>query len=268
MFERPAGIMDRVVCQISGTDPSNECPSQYAEVFASDQPPAPAGQDLWNKLDLDTWTGFPASEACGKDFRDNKLVINTDDEWAIKWMTTREDGENWALNHGWTRPFAFNLEKPCSPDMPRPRLDILFPAEGQTITTSPLDIYAIVDATNGFQVYDLEYGVGENPDTWGSLVDNNSSPVPQPGKIYSMDMTNIPPGVVMLKLRMKSREGDGYAEKRLRFIYQPPTPVPTFTPTVTPTQSQTPTQQPTFTPTPTLVPTDTPTPTETLVPTP
>ncbi len=39
-FIRPGGIMDRVVCQISGTDPSDECPSQYAEVFASDQPPA------------------------------------------------------------------------------------------------------------------------------------------------------------------------------------------------------------------------------------
>ena len=93
----------------------------------------------------------------------------------------------------------------------------MFPAEGQTVTTNPLDIYAIVDATNGFQVYDLDYGIGENPQMWETLVNDNSSPVPQPAKIYSMNMTNIPPGVVTLKLRMKSRDGDKYAEKKFRF---------------------------------------------------
>ena len=274
-FTRPAGIMDRVVCQISGTDPSNECPSQYAEIFASDQPPAPAGQDLWRKLELDTWTGFPASDACGRDFRDNRLVINTDDEWAIKWITTREDGENWAENHGWSRPFSFNMEKPCGPDQPRPKLDILFPAEGQTVSTNPLDIYAVVDATNGFQVYDLDYGIGENPQMWETLVNDNTSPVPQPAKIYSMNMNNIPPGVVTLKLRMKSRDGENYAEKKIRFLYQPPTPMPTFTPTITLTPTQIPTLlptwtsiPPTFTPTPTDTPSPTPTPTETPVVTP
>jgi penicillin-binding protein 1C len=265
-FVRPTGIMDRVVCQISGTDPSDWCPSQYAEVFASDQPPFSAGQDLWREMELDTWTGFPASDACGSDFREKKLVINTDNEWAIKWLTTRQDGENWALDHGWTRPFYFNLEKPCGPDQPRPKLGILFPSDGQTVTTNPLDIYGVVDATNGFQSYTLDFGIGENPDVWGRLVNDNASPVPQPAKIYSMDMTNIPPGVVTLKLRMKAREGDHYAEKKIRFLYvPPPTPVPTLTPTVTFAPTFTPTLEPTWTSVP---PTFTPTPTDTPSPTP
>jgi hypothetical protein len=96
-------------------------------------------------------------------------------------------------------------------------------------------------------------------------VNDNSSPVPQPAKIYSMDMTNIPPGVVTLKLRMKSREGDNYAEKKFHFNYQPPTPVPTFTPTITLTPTQFPTLPPTWTSVP---PTFTPTPTDTPSPTP
>ena len=107
--------------------------------------------------------------------------------------------------------------------------------------------------------------------SWETLVNDNASPVPQPAKIYSMNMTNIPPGVVTLKLRMKSRDGDKYAEKKIRFNYQPPTPVPTLTPTITLTPTQIPTLPPTWTPTPTLVPTDTstPTPTDTpVVPTP
>ena len=259
--------MDHVVCQISGTDASDRCPSQYNEVFASDQPPAPAAQDLWRELELDTWTGYPASDACGSDFREKKQVINTDDEWAIKWMTAREDGENWALDHGWNRPFSFNMEKPCRPDQPRPNLNIMFPADGQTVSTNPLDIYAVVDATNGFQNYTLDYGVGENPGNWGRLVNDNPSPVPQPAKIYSMDMTNIPPGVVTLKLRMNGRDNGRYAEKIIHFLYQPPTPVPTFTPTVTPTPTIPPTFEPTWTPIPpTFTPTETPSPTSTDTP--
>ena len=267
-FTRPAGIMDRVVCQISGSDPSEWCPSQYAEVFASDQPPVSAGQDLWRKMELDTWTGFPASDACGSDFREKKLVINTDNEWAIKWLTTREDGENWALNHGWSKPFSFHLEKPCGPDQPRPNLGILFPADGQTVTTNPLDIYAVVNAPNGFQSYTLDYGIGEDPNNWGRLVNDNASPVPQPGKIYSMDMTNIPPGVVTLKLRMNGREDGHYAEKKIHFLYAPPpTSVPTPTATLLP--SLTPSPLPTWTPVPpTFTPTDTPVPTPTDTPTP
>jgi hypothetical protein len=216
-------------------------------------------------MELDTWSGYPASDACGKDFREKKLVVNTDDEWAIKWLTTRQDGENWALDHGWTKPFSFNFEKPCGPDQPRPNLNIMFPADGQTVATNPLDIYAVVDAPNGFQNYTLDYGIGENPGNWGRLVNDNSSPVPQPAKIYSMDMSSIPPGMVTLKLRMNGRDNGRYAEKIIHFNYQPPTPVPTLTPTVTPIPTNTPLPPPTWTSVP---PTETPTPTETPSPTP
>ncbi len=45
-FNRPAGIVDKVVCRLSGTEPSSSCGNQYTEIFAFDQPPLPPGQDL------------------------------------------------------------------------------------------------------------------------------------------------------------------------------------------------------------------------------
>ncbi len=45
-FVRPPGIVDRVICAISGTEPSQWCPQQRSEIFAADQPPLPASEDL------------------------------------------------------------------------------------------------------------------------------------------------------------------------------------------------------------------------------
>ncbi|MDO9300480.1 MAG: transglycosylase domain-containing protein, partial [Anaerolineales bacterium] len=43
-FNRPAGIVDKIVCKLSGTEPSNSCGNQYTEIFAFDQLPLPPGK--------------------------------------------------------------------------------------------------------------------------------------------------------------------------------------------------------------------------------
>ena len=43
-FNRPAGIVDKVVCSLSGTEPSSSCSNQHTEIFVSDQPPLPVKQ--------------------------------------------------------------------------------------------------------------------------------------------------------------------------------------------------------------------------------
>ena len=57
-FIRPGGIVERIICAVSGTEPSNKCPIQRSELFAADQPPLPKNQDLWKKVLIDTWTGL------------------------------------------------------------------------------------------------------------------------------------------------------------------------------------------------------------------
>src|SRR5574338_1721875 len=74
-FTRPPGIVERAICALSGTEPSNACQQQITEVFASDQPPLPAGQDLLRHVRIDTWTQLEASDAC-KDFVEEENVLN------------------------------------------------------------------------------------------------------------------------------------------------------------------------------------------------
>ncbi|MBE0408508.1 MAG: transglycosylase domain-containing protein, partial [Anaerolineales bacterium] len=45
-FARPSGIIERVICSVSGTEPSRWCPNQRGEIFAADQLPLPSDEDL------------------------------------------------------------------------------------------------------------------------------------------------------------------------------------------------------------------------------
>ncbi len=63
-FSRPEGIIERVICSVSGTEPSKYCPSQRSEYFAADQPPLPVDQDLWEEVTINTWTNKLASGDC------------------------------------------------------------------------------------------------------------------------------------------------------------------------------------------------------------
>ena len=59
-FNQPGGVVERVICEISGTLPSQWCPQQRSEIFAADQPPLAKEEDLWQKIVIDTWTGLRA----------------------------------------------------------------------------------------------------------------------------------------------------------------------------------------------------------------
>ncbi|MBT7326132.1 MAG: hypothetical protein HN855_13310, partial [Anaerolineae bacterium] len=93
-FPRPDGVINEVICSISGTEPSNSCKSgKQTEVFAADQPPLPPGMDLWRGITLDTWTRLEASDSCD-DFTEELKVMRVEDDWARKWLGTKS-GRNW-----------------------------------------------------------------------------------------------------------------------------------------------------------------------------
>ena len=102
-FTPPAGVIETVICEISGATPSQWCPRQRSELFAVDQPPLPADQDLWQKVYIDTWTGLRASPVCA-DFAEEKFVLNARDEWARKWVRRDPEGQFWAESMGFPRP--------------------------------------------------------------------------------------------------------------------------------------------------------------------
>ena len=249
-FSRPGGIVERVICEVSGAEPSEWCPKQRTELFVADQPPQPKENDLWQRLVVDTWTGLRASRACG-DLNEERFVLNVSDGFGRRWIRRDDAGRQWAESMGFERPITFAPDRECRADDARPQIAILAPRNGDTITSSPLEIFGQATATQFFDYYRLEYGLGEEPVEW-EVLDERNQPLPQPDKLYTWDLSEVPPGVITLRLYMHSTE-DTFAEVKLRLNIQVPTPTPTPTPTTTPTP--TPTQTPTPTPTPTLTPT-------------
>jgi membrane peptidoglycan carboxypeptidase len=259
-FVKPAGIVERVICAVSGSEPSQWCPNQRSEYFAADQLPRSKADDLWQKVLVNTWTGLLASPDCS-DFSKEIFSLNVSDPWAVKWIEDSIQGQAWAEDMGFSPPIFFTPSRECNALDPHPILAFTSPNPGERITTSPLEIYGQVDATANFQRFFLEYGLGNDPIQWERL-HQQQSPIPQPNEIYSWDVSELSAGKVTLRLYMVSTE-DTYAEKRIQLNLQvpTPTPTPTNTPTPTPTPSQTPT--PTITPSPTLTPTPSPTITDT-----
>jgi penicillin-binding protein 1C len=258
-FYRPNTIVDRVICSVSGTEPSEWCPEQRGESYAIDQLPLSKEEDLWQKVNIDTWTGLLASPYCS-DYTEEKLAINVTDPYAIRWIKESSDGTSWAENLGFEQPFFFRPSRECKDTDARPHIEFAGISDGQTIESSPLDIYAIIDATENFASYRLEFGYGDNPSNWKVLKEGNNR-FDQPELIYTWDLSTLTKDTITMRVYVESTVGT-YAEKRITLKLKLPTPTPTETllPTLTPTVTPTPTQtiappEETATPEP---PTDTP----------
>jgi hypothetical protein len=117
-----------------------------------------------------------------------------------------------------------------------------------------LEIKGSASADSGFKKWTLEYGQSGNPGSWTVLSESNT-PVKN-GTLYSWDLTNIPNGIVTLRLTLFGEKTD--VEKRVSLnlnLPLPPTQVPTDTPPPTATQIII-----TDTPIPSETPTETATP--------
>ncbi len=269
-FIRPANIVEKVICSTSGTEPSEWCPSQRSEIFAGDQLPLPASQDLWRKTRLDTWTNLEASGFCS-DYTEEKFVLNITDPDGVKWVKDTDEGRNWAASLGFEQPILFMPERECRFEDPHPNIVFAGLSDRMVISTGPLDLYLVADATADFKRFRMDWGVGEKPVEWKPLLENVTIPYRVPEKVLSWDLKDVPAGIITIRVYMESVLGT-FAEKNIRLDIQLPTATPTPTPTLTetPTLTFTPTPTGTFTPTP--IPTETPvpsfTPTPTLTPTP
>ncbi|HJS28926.1 MAG TPA: penicillin-binding transpeptidase domain-containing protein, partial [Anaerolineales bacterium] len=263
-FVRPVGLVETVICAATGAEPSRWCTDHRSEIFVSDQPPLPGGEDIWQEALIDTWTGLRASAVCA-DFVEDQLAINVKDPWARKWILETDAGTAWAVDRGFSEPFFFAPERECRADDPRPLLAFVSPRDGETITLNPLDIFGQAGATADFERFRLQFGLGTDPQEWKNLV-RSDQPVNQPDLLYSWDLAEIPEGAVTLRLIIDSVRNT-FAEVVLHLNLQLPTPTPTVTPTPTPTNTLTPTQPPTATPTQTPLPSVTPLPSLTPLPT-
>ncbi len=276
-FPRPAGIVDRVICTVSGTEPSQWCPEQRQEIFAADQPPLPATEDLWKEATIDTWTGLLATSECS-DYVEKKMTLNVVENDAQRWLRKDDAGRALADEWGFDRPLYFTPSENCTRDSAHVNLSIENIKEGDKLTTDKIDIRIIASATDGFEIWRLQYANGNDPgeNDWQTLYESNAQ-IQQPENVFNWDVSKIPNGIYSLRLRMENQDA-GYAQKVIHFQvdYIPPTETPTAippSPTAEP-PTQTPTATlpfPTMTPLPsptTVPPTDIPTEPPTAVPSP
>ncbi len=255
-FNRPDGIVDKIVCRLSGTEPSSFCGAQYTEIFAFDQLPLPPSQDLARRINIDLWTGYQASDACDGPTKED-TVLNVTDQWARQWFETG-DGKAWLEDNNLPKNPSYAPERDCREGDPQPVVEISL-NDGQIISSPSLEIKGTADASEGFKKWVLEYGVGEEPGSWIVLSEGNN-PV-KDGTFTTWNLSNVPNGVVTLRLTLVGDKAE--VDKRIRLNLSLPTPTP---PPLTPTETPSPTSFPTDTPTPTLeivIPSDTPVPTET-----
>ena len=254
-FSRPNGIVERVVCAVSGTIPSKYCPRQKSEIFVADQLPLPDDEDLWKEIEIDTWTQKLPSAACG-DFREEHLVLNVTEFWAGEWIQDTGAGRAWAEEMGFDRPVLFIPQEECTEADDPAVISFEGLSEGQNIESDELPIILRVFGGDRFDQFTLSYRIG-NSNNWeeiGTFTEQSRQP-----KDYTVwDLSEVPDGPVELRVVMEGRR-NAEAEKSIKFNLVKPTPTPTPTPTETPTPTITPTPTETPTPTNTQPPTNTPT---------
>lgn len=256
-FKRPETVEDYVICSASGSKPSDRCPDERSEIFAEGQPPLPKEEDLWNEIALDTWTNLRAGPACSE-YAEEKLTLYINDKWAKKWIQESDAGRAWAEQMGFKEPILFTPERECRGDDPQPSIVFVGLSDGMDISASPLDIYAVVGASEHFERFRLQYGVGNNPNHWETIMVGEEQ-YTQPAKLASWDVYQAGATRITLRIYLYSTV-DTFAEKRIHLDLL----VPTLTPTITPTATETP--APTAVLTGTEIPTDIPLPSDTPVP--
>jgi membrane peptidoglycan carboxypeptidase len=257
-FNQPETILQKVVCTISGAQPSRWCPKDRVEVFAPGQPPLPAEKDLWQEVWIDTFSEELASSACSEFVR-QKVGLDVSDTFAREWITGTDEGKKWAESAGFEDEVFFLPTKTCDSDSPRPILALTSPAEGATITAPAIELTGKAAASADFKNWSLDYGIGNDPKHWTNIL-RSEEQKKQVASLADWNVQDVPNGPVTLRLIVRSKRG-GSAEVRLHVLLNVPTP--TAEPTGTPTPTDTP--APTLTDTPT--PTDTPSPTESPTPT-
>ncbi len=237
-FERPPGIIEKQICALSGTEPSQWCNGgTRTEIFAADQPPLPASQDLRRQIMIDTWTGLAASDAC-QGYTEKAMVINVTDPWARKWFHT-PDGRNWLDDHNFSDPPVYAPQRDCTAGDPRPTLALSI-NDGDVITQQTITVTGSATASDGIKSWKLEFGLGNNPNNWTTLAQGNDPVNNAP--FINWDLSNLPNQQITLHLYLLGK--NGYADRYVHFKLALPTPQPTDTPFPTETQPAPPSETP------------------------
>lgn len=251
-FARPAGIVEREVCTLSGTEASAYCPERRTEVFTLDNLPPKADQDWLQQVEIDGNSGLLANAYCRTNVISrvvvylNRVADPKGREWLAQWAAERD--------------IAVAPDAECTSAEQPPRVEITSPAAGSE-AYGYLEIHGTVEMPD-FDRYEITYGLGSNPQGWDWI----SGPHLAMVRDGMLGVWQIPlelsPATYTLRVVAYNQQGARFeARQQVQIVGPTPTPTPEVTPTETPTET------PTVTITPTTTPTEAPA-TSTATPTP
>jgi len=250
-FPRPAGVIEREICALSGAEPSPYCPEKRVEVFSTSNLPPKADQDWFQQVEIDGNSGLRANEFCRANVFTKVMVV-------VDYIQD-PSGQNWMRQWAAERGMEVAPRDYCTAGEKSPEVSITSPKNGEEVH-GWVEIRGTVDFED-FDHYEITYGVGNNPQDWGWISGPHLAQV-RDGLLGQWQIpVEMTPGVYSLRIVAYNRRGAKF-ETRVQ--------VNVVGPTATPTSETTPTETPTFTATPTTTPTSTPTllpPTETATPT-
>ena len=249
-FPRPASVIEREVCALSGTEPSSYCPEKRTEVFAVNVLPPRAELDWFREVEIDANSNLLANEYCRSNIVAKVMVdlSQISDPGGRAWM------QAWAAQRG----VEIAPTEYCTKGSgDTPQLRIITPPNGAEVTAGLLDIHGTVEMPD-FDRYELYYGIGQNPGGWGWISGPHLAMVRE-GLLGSWLISQeMQPGVYTLRILAYNQRGAQF-EVRSLITLVAPTPTPTASPTLTPEPSLTPTPSPTVTPEPPTVTPELPT---------
>ncbi|MGC9350343.1 MAG: transglycosylase domain-containing protein [Anaerolineae bacterium] len=240
-FPRPAGVVEREICTLSGAEPSPYCPEKRTEVFSVDNLPPKEDQAWLQEVEIDQHSGLLANEYCRSDVA-TKVALFLD-------RIEDPKGRDWMRGWADERSIMIAPEDECTSGERAPVVVITAPAPGVEVYQW-VEIRGTVELEE-FDRYEITYGLGENPQAWDWI----SGPHLAMVRDGVLGVWQIPrelaAGVYTLRVQAYNQRGARF-EARLPVRVLAPTPTPT--PSPTPTGTSTPTPSPTPSPTPTEVP--------------
>ena len=217
-FVRPSGIVDEMICAVSGTLPDENCRERKWEIFAKNQMPFSQNYGLVRQYYTDTWSGKLVSEACAQNAKLIKYLYVTEKE-AQAWIRNNPEGRLWADLNDFSDldfiPEGDILMPPCG----TPVLDLISPADGMAVYDDHVDIIAVIYAPDGIYSYSVEFAAGSDPDNWHVIENSLREPHYSPEKITELYLGDIDDETCLIRLRM-NREDGRYFEKVNTVIIQ------------------------------------------------
>lgn len=263
-FPRPAGVVEREICALSGAEPSPYCPEKRMEVFSIDNLPPEEDQDWLQEAEIDLNSGLLANDHCRSNVTTKvALFLN---------RISDPKGQEWLRQWAAERGITIAPETECTAGGEQvPVVEISHPGSGQEVYEW-VDIHGTVDLAD-FDRYEITYGVGTSPQAWDWISGPHLALV-RDGQLGTWRLPReLSPGTYTIRIVAYNQRGAQFeTQQQVQVVGPTPTPTPEVTPTGTPTPTSTPSPTPTeapVTPTSTLSPvTETPTPTLEPTPTP